>query len=53
MTLEEELLFRRKTGYVWEDWNIKSALPIGCAAFVSFLIGWAGAIVSRARMFHS
>lgn len=46
MTAEEEFIFRRKTGYNWEDWNIQSALPIGYAAFLSFLIGWAGAIVS-------
>jgi purine-cytosine permease-like protein len=46
MTAEEEFIFRRKSGYNWEDWNTQSALPVGYAAFLSFLIGWAGAIVS-------
>lgn len=46
MTAEEELIFRRKTGYEWEAWNTRSRLPIGYAALLSFLIGWAGAIVS-------
>lgn len=46
MTIEEEFIFRRKSGYNWEDWNVQSALPVGYAAFLTFLIGWAGAIVS-------
>lgn len=51
MTAEEEFIFRRKLGYNWEDWNLQSALPIGYAAFASFLVGWAGAIVSFAEVY--
>ena len=45
MTLEEELIFRRKVGYNWEDWNKPSLLPIGIAALVAFCIGWVGAVL--------
>ncbi|MBE7181421.1 MAG: hypothetical protein INR71_09480 [Terriglobus roseus] len=51
MTAEEEFIFRRRSGYDWSVWNVQSALPIGGAALLSFLIGWAGAIVSRIREF--
>ena len=45
--LEEHLIFHRPFGYDynWEDWADKGSLPVGLAALVSFLIGWAGAII--------
>lgn len=52
MTLEEELIFRRgKRAYQWDQWNNPKALPIGLAAFTSFLIGWAGAIVCMSQAY--
>lgn len=45
LTIEEEVIFRRKTGYNWEVWNDRKLLPIGVAALSSFLIGWVGAIL--------
>ena len=43
--VEEDVLFRRRRGYDWSAWNIRSKLPMGLAAALSFLIGWAGAIL--------
>lgn len=45
MTLEEQLIFRRKTGYNWDDWNKPSRLPLGIAACIAFCIGWVGAVL--------
>ncbi|KIX98734.1 uncharacterized protein Z520_05195 [Fonsecaea multimorphosa CBS 102226] len=45
IVLEDEFIFRRKTGFNWEHWEDKSKLPVGVAAFISFLIGWAGAVL--------
>jgi purine-cytosine permease-like protein len=54
ITLEEQLIFRRrmKPGYIWADWNKPSKLPIGYAALVAFLIGWAGAILCMAQCYY-
>ncbi|KAK4501611.1 hypothetical protein PRZ48_007420 [Zasmidium cellare] len=51
MTLEEQLIFRRKSGYIWSDWNDKSKLPIGLAALTTFLIGWAGAVLCMDQVY--
>lgn len=53
MTLQEELIFRRKKGYDWTLWNQQKLLPVGYAAFVTFLIGWAGAIVSMSQTYYT
>jgi purine-cytosine permease-like protein len=56
MTLLEEFLFRRgKNGidYNWEDYNNASRLPIGIAAFTTFLIGWAGAILCMSQVYYT
>lgn len=45
MTLEEQLIFRRKIGYNWADWDKPSRLPLGIAAFTAFCIGWVGAVL--------
>ncbi|KAH8676223.1 permease for cytosine/purines, uracil, thiamine, allantoin-domain-containing protein [Xylariales sp. PMI_506] len=53
ITLEEEYIFRRKSGYDWERWNDKSYLPVGYAALLTFLIGWAGAIVGMYETYYT
>lgn len=45
IAVEEDVLFNRCRGYDWTIWNDWRKLPVGVAAGVSFLIGWAGAIV--------
>ena len=52
ITVEEQLIFRRKTGYDWTVWNLQGKLPIGAAALASFLIGWAGAILCMAQHWY-
>jgi purine-cytosine permease-like protein len=42
---EEDLLFRHSKSYDWSAWNSPEKLPVGVAAGVAFLVGWAGAIV--------
>ncbi|KAH8700353.1 putative nucleoside transporter [Talaromyces proteolyticus] len=49
--LEERYMFRR-AGYNWAAWNDPSKLPIGAAAFVAFLVGWAGAIICMAQVWY-
>ncbi|KAH8650936.1 permease for cytosine/purines, uracil, thiamine, allantoin-domain-containing protein [Tricladium varicosporioides] len=45
LTIEEEVIFRRKSGYDWTAWNEKRLLPVGLAALGAFLIGWVGAVL--------
>jgi purine-cytosine permease-like protein len=45
IVIEEDLLFRQN-GYNWADWAEPSKLPIGLAALITFLTGWAWAVVS-------
>jgi purine-cytosine permease-like protein len=45
IAVQEDVLFNRCRGYDWTIWNDWRKLPVGVAAGVSFLIGWAGAIV--------
>ena len=54
ITLEEHFLFRYLTGrgYIWEDWDSKEKLPVGIAALIAFLIGWAGAILCMAQAWY-
>jgi purine-cytosine permease-like protein len=45
--LEDEILFRRGSNWFkWDDWNEPTRLPLGIATSVTFVIGWAGAILS-------
>ncbi|KAI1627323.1 nucleoside transporter family [Exophiala viscosa] len=53
MTLEEELIFRRKIGYNWDDWNVPSHLPIGIAALIAFCIGWVGAVLCMYQVYFT
>ena len=52
ITLEEQLIFRRQRGYNWAAWNQQDQLPIGIAALVAFLVGWAGAILCMAQVWY-
>jgi len=44
--VEEHVLFRYLggRGWNWEAWDDRSKLPVGVAALVAFLVGWAGAV---------
>jgi NCS1 nucleoside transporter family len=56
--LEEEYLFRWRRrgegdkGFHWDVWNQKEKLPIGLAALIAFLVGWAGAILCMAQVWY-
>ena len=52
ITIEEQVIFRRDRGYDWSAWNDKTKLPIGLAAFIAFLVGWAGAILCMAQVWY-
>lgn len=49
IVIEEDLLFKRGKGYDWSAWNDRQRLPLGIAAGMAFLIGWAGAIAGMVR----
>ena len=53
LTLEEEFLFRYHRGYDWSAWNSPNELPIGVAAFISFCIGWVGAILGMFQTYFT
>lgn len=50
--LEEQIIFRRRVGYDWTVWNEQKRLPVGIAALIAFLIGWAGAILCMAQVWY-
>jgi len=54
ITLEEHFIFRvwGGRGFNWAIWDDRSKLPIGIAALIAFLIGWAGAILSMAQVWY-
>ncbi|KAJ5777432.1 hypothetical protein N7520_000678 [Penicillium odoratum] len=52
IAIEEHLIFRRERGFNWDAWAEPSKLPIGIAALLAFLIGWAGAIVSMDQIWY-
>lgn len=54
ISLEEHLVFRtwRKMGWNWDAWDDRSKLPVGVAALVAFLVGWAGAILCMAQVWY-
>jgi len=60
ISLEEHFLFRRTgarkldgdSGFIWAHWNRKEKLPLGIAALIAFLVGWAGAILSMAQVWY-
>ena len=52
--LEEFFIFRKATttNYNWDNWDQRRRLPVGIAAIVAFLIGWAGAILCMAQVWY-
>ncbi|KAK4861648.1 hypothetical protein LT330_003683 [Penicillium expansum] len=52
IVFEEHMIFRRRRGYDWCQWNCRDKLPLGIAAGVAFLIGWAGAIVGMSQAYY-
>lgn len=52
--LEEHLIFRkwRGLGWSWDAWDDHRKLPVGLAALVAFLVGWAGSILSMAQVWY-
>lgn len=52
IVLEEHLLFKRNTPFDWTAWSNWRRLPLGIAAFSSFLAGWAGAITGMDQVWY-
>jgi NCS1 nucleoside transporter family len=52
--LEEFLIFRKADvrNYNWANWDERAKLPLGIAAMVAFLVGWAGAILCMAQVWY-
>lgn len=46
LVLQEHVIFRRKTGWKWDQWDNTEYLPVGIAAFVAFCIGWVGVVLA-------
>ncbi|KAL8781514.1 MAG: hypothetical protein Q9213_005963 [Squamulea squamosa] len=40
-------------GYDWTAWDQPDSLPHGIAAFIAFLVGWAGAILCMAQYWYT
>ncbi|KAM7211407.1 putative purine-cytosine transporter [Rhypophila decipiens] len=52
IVLMEHHIFRGRKGYDWSKWEDKSYLPVGWAALVAFLMGWAGAILGMYQVWY-
>ena len=52
IVLEEHLIFRRHVGFDWTKWEDQKYLPLGFAAMLAFLIGWAGAIIGMYQLWY-
>ena len=52
IAFEEHVIFRRTRGFDWDAWADPSKLPIGIAALIAFLVGWAGAIVCMDQVWY-
>ncbi|KAL4925578.1 purine-cytosine permease family protein [Aspergillus undulatus] len=62
IVLEECFIFRRRGGgaeneksygyYNWAVWDDPSKHPVGIAALLAFLVGWAGAILCMAQVWY-
>lgn len=55
IVFEEHLIFRSGPSlmYDWTVWDNVAKLPIGIAALISFLVGWAGAILCMAQVWYT
>lgn len=51
IVLEEHLIFR-SAGFDWTAWEDQQRLPVGIAALIAFLVGWAGAIVGMYQAWY-
>ncbi|OJJ49726.1 hypothetical protein ASPZODRAFT_128237 [Penicilliopsis zonata CBS 506.65] len=51
--LEEHWFIRRTRGYDWSAWNDRRRLPLGLAAGIAFLAGWAGAIIGMDQIYYT
>lgn len=51
IVLEEHFWFRRNIGFDWTAWEDQERLPIGIAALIAFLVGWAGAVLSMYQVY--
>ncbi|MCJ1308917.1 hypothetical protein MMC25_002572 [Agyrium rufum] len=54
IVVEEHVIFRNimRRGWDWEAWDQRDKLPVGIAALIAFLIGWAGAILCMAQFWY-
>ena len=54
IALEEHLLFHvlRGVPYDWAAWEDPKKLPVGAAALLAWLVGWAGAIIGMAQVWY-
>ena len=56
LTLEEAHLFRSGgaagRGWDWDDWDRSDRLPVGAAALLAFLGGWAGAVLCMDQVWY-
>ena len=53
--LEEHLIFykgMRMVKFNWENWDDRKKLPLGGAAVIAFLVGWAGAVLCMAQVWY-
>lgn len=54
IALEEHLIYQKAKGkhFNWSIWQNRKQLPIGLAAFLAFIIGWAGAIIGMDQIWY-
>ena len=50
--LEEFCIFTRRKAFDWTAWEDRTRLPVGIAALIAFLVGWAGAILCMAQVWY-
>jgi NCS1 nucleoside transporter family len=52
--LEEHIIFRKwmQVGWDWQSWNDPQKLPLGLAACLAFLAGWAGSVLCMAQIWY-
>ncbi|KAK5693826.1 Vitamin B6 transporter [Elasticomyces elasticus] len=53
IVIEQHIFFNRGREYDWTMWNNRQKLPIGIAAGIAFLVGWAGAIVGMDQTYFA
>ncbi|KAL8669841.1 MAG: hypothetical protein Q9168_005593, partial [Polycauliona sp. 1 TL-2023] len=55
IVLEEHLIFHKLRGvpFEWTAWEDRKRLPIGAAALVAWLAGWAGAVIGMSQVWYT